>query len=118
MSKILMIITHSTDNHDKANIALAFAASMLSDEHDLAIAFIFEGVLLAKEGIADTIAGNNMTPAKDLMPLILEENIPLYVCAPCAQTHGVAEEDLIPGAKIVSAPTVVAEMEDRKIVNF
>ena len=116
--KTLMMISHATDNQDKANIALAFAVSMITDGHDLAIVFIFEGALLAKNGVIETIEGRNVTPAKDLFPLIQEAKIPLYVCAPCAQTHGVREEDMISGVKIVSAPSVIMEMEDRKVINF
>jgi predicted peroxiredoxin len=116
--KFLMMITHSTDNHERANIALSFAASMISEEHDLAIVFIFEGALLVKKGIADTIEGPNVTPARELMAIIMESDAKLYVCAPCAKTYGVAEEEMLPGVKIVSAPSVVLEMEDRKVVTF
>ncbi len=116
--KILMMISHSTDNHERANIALSFAASMISEEYDLAIVFIFEGALLAKKGVAETIEGKNVTPARELMPIILESDAKLYICAPCAKTYGVAEDELLDGVKIVSAPSVIFEFEDREIINF
>jgi predicted peroxiredoxin len=116
--KVLMMITHSTDDHDRANIALSFAASMISEDYDLAIVFIFEGAMLVKKGVAETIKGRNVAPAKDLMPIILESDAKLYVCGACTQTYGIAEDDMLPGVKIVSAPSVVFEIEDRKIINF
>jgi predicted peroxiredoxin len=116
--KFLVIISHSTDDHDRANLALAFVASMLSENLDVALLFMWEGALLGKRGVAETIVGRNMTAAKDLFPLILEAKPTIMVCAPCAKTMGVSEADLIPGAKLITAPTVVAAMQEREVVNF
>jgi len=116
--KFMVVITHSTDDQDRANLGLGFAAAMLVDEIDVAVTLMFEGALLGKKGVAETIAGRNLTPAREIFPLLLEAKVPFYVCAPCAKTMGVSEADLIPGAKIVTAPSVVAEMHDRQIVNF
>jgi len=116
--KIMMMITHSTDDHDRANIALSLAASMISEDYDLAIVFIFEGALLAKKGVAETIEGRNVAPARELMAIILESDTKLYLCSACAQTYGISEEELLPGVKIVSAPSMVFELEDRKIMTL
>jgi len=116
--KFLVIISHSTDDHDRANLALAFVASMLSDDMDVALLFMWEGALLAKKGVAETIVGRHMTPTKDLFPLIMEFKPEIMVCAPCAKTMGMTEADLIPGAKLITAPTAVATMKEREVINF
>lgn len=116
--KLLVIISHSTDDHDRANLALAFVASMLSDDMDVALLFMWEGALLGKKGVAETIVGRNMTPAKDLFPMIMEAKPEILVCTPCAKTFGMTEADLIPGAKMITAPTAVAAMKDREVINF
>jgi len=116
--KFMVMINHSTDDQDRANLALGFVAGMLIEEIDVAITLMFEGALLGKKGVAETLAGRNMAPGKDVFPLIMEAKVPIYVCAPCAKTMGVSEADLIPGAKIVTAPTVIAQMHDRQVVTF
>lgn len=116
--KLLVIISHSTDDQDRANLALAFVASMLSDDFDVALLFMWEGALLAKQGVAETIVGRHMTPVKDLFPMILETKPEMMCCAPCAKTMGVAESELIPGVKLITAPTAVAAMKDREVINF
>lgn len=116
--KFMVIINHSTDDQDRANLGLGFVVAMLVDEIDVAVTLMFEGALLAKKGVAETIAGRNLTPAREIFPLILEAKIPIYVCAPCAKTMGVSESDMIPGAKIVTAPSVIAELHDRQVVTF
>ena len=116
--KFMLVITHSTDDQDRANSAVALAVSLLSDGADVAFFFTFEGALLAKKGVAETIEGRNFTPVKDLFPMILEAGSPLYLCASCAKTYGITEEDLVPGVKIVTLPSLAGEMMTRETVTL
>ena len=116
--KYLVVVTHSTDNHDRANGALALIVSFISFDVDVAVFLSFEGVLLAKKGVAETIEGRNFTPGRELFPMIVEAGVPVYVCSASAVTNDIAEDDLVPGAKIVSLPTLAFEMESRETVTF
>ncbi len=116
--KYLLMITHSTDNQDRANAAVGLAVSLLSEEADLVIFFIFEGALLAKKGVAETIHGRNLAPVRDLFPALLEAEVPMYLCGACAKTYEVAEADLVAGVKVVQLPTIAAEMMDRETITI
>jgi len=116
--KHLVVVTHSTDNHDRANGALALIVSLVSFDADVAVFLNFEGVLLAKRGVAETIEGRNFTPGRELFPMIVEAEVPIYVCSASATTNDITEDDLVPGAKIVSLPTLAFEMESRDTVTF
>ncbi|MBU0485339.1 MAG: DsrE family protein [Proteobacteria bacterium] len=116
--KFILTITHSTDDQDRANAAIAFAASLLSEGADLIIFYIFEGAMLAKKGMAETIRGRNFAPVADLFPLLLEEKVPMYLCGACAKTYKITEDDLVEGVKIVHIPTIAAEMMDREIITL
>ena len=116
--KMILVISHSTDDQDRANGAIALAASLLAEGVDLALFFVFEGALMAKKGVAETIEGRFLTPVRDLMPTILEENIPMYLCGACAKAYEISEENLVEGVKIVTLPTVAAEMMSREIVQL
>ena len=116
--KYLLIITHSTDNQDRANAAVALAVSLLSEDADLVIFFIFEGAHLAKKGVAETIEGRNFAPVRDLFPTLLEEKVPIYLCGACAKTYNINEEDLVEEVKIVHIPTIAAEMTDRETISW
>ena len=116
--KFLLIVTHAHDDPDRANIAWAMAASLVNEEADLAMAFMLEGVLFTKKGVAETIAGRNITPVRELLPVIREAKVPLFACVPCMKTRGVAEEDLIAGVKPITAPTLAAEMMQRQVITL
>lgn len=116
--KYLLIITHSTDDQDRANAAVALAVSLISDGVDVALFFTFHGALLAKKGVAETVAGRNFTPVRELFPIILEANIPLYLCGACAKTFEIGPEDLVPGVKIITLPTLALEMPTRETITL
>ena len=116
--KFMLVITHSTDDHDRANSAISLAVSLISEGADVAIFFTFEGALMAKKGLAKTIKGRNFTPVRELFPLIIEAAIPLYLCSSCAKTHKITEEDVVPGVKIVTLPSLAAEMLSRETVTI
>lgn len=108
--RYLLIITHSADDPDRANSAIALAVSLLSEGAQVAIFFTFDGALLARKGVAETVEGRNFTPVRELFPMILEAKIPLYLCGACAKTYGIAPEDLVPGVRIITLPTLAGEM--------
>ena len=116
--KFLLIITHATDDQDRANAAIAFAASLLAEDADLVIFFVFEGALLAKQGVAETIRGRNFAPVSDLFPMLLEGDVPMYVCGACAKTYEITEADLVPGVRIVQIPTITAQMMERETITL
>ena len=116
--KFMVIVTHGNDDQDRANLAMAFVAAMIAEEADVAVLFMFEGVFLARKGAAEKIAGKNMTPLKDLMPIITEAGITMYACGPCLKTHEIAEHDLLDGILVITAPTAVNAMMDREVVTF
>jgi predicted peroxiredoxin len=116
--KFLMVITHSTDDHDRANGAIAMATSLLGDDADLALFFVFEGAKMARKGVAETIEADYMTPVRELLPMILEAELPMFVCSACVKKYAIPEDEIIEGIKMSTLPTVTAEMMDRETIMF
>ena len=116
--KFILTITHSTDDQDRANAAVALAVSLLSEGVDLVIFFIFEGGMLAKKGVAETIRGRNFAPVAELFPTLLAEKVPMFLCGACAKTYQITEADLVTGVKIVHIPTIAAQMLERETITY
>ena len=116
--KYLMVVTHSHDDRDRANAAIGMAVSLLSDGADLALFFVFEGAEMARKGVAETIEGEFMTPVRELFPMLLEANPPMYVCGACVKKYKIPEDEIVAGIKIATLPTVTAEMLDRETIMF
>jgi predicted peroxiredoxin len=116
--KYLMVITHSDDDQDRANGAVGMAVSLLSEGADLALFFVFEGAKMARKGVAATIAGEHMTPVRELFPMLLEAELPMYVCGACVKKYKIPDDELIAGVKIATLPTVTAKMLNRETIMF
>ena len=116
--KYLLVITHSDDNHDRANGAVGMAVSLLAENADLALFFIFEGAKLAREGVAETIEGAHMTPVRELFPMVLEAEPLMFVCGACVKKYAIPESEIIEGINIATLPTVTAAMMDRETIMF
>jgi predicted peroxiredoxin len=116
--RYLMVITHSDDDQDRANGAVGMAVSLLSEGADLALFFVFEGAKMARKGVAETIAGEHMTPVRELFPLVLEAKLPMYVCGACVKKYLIPEDEIVAGVIISTLPTVTSEMMDRETIMF
>jgi len=116
--KYLLVITHSDDDQDRANGAVGMAVSLLSEGADLVLFFVFEGAKMVRRGVAETIEGAHMTPVRELFPMILEAEIPMYVCGACVKKYGIPEDELVSGTTVATLPTVTAEMLDRETIMF
>jgi len=118
VKKYLMVITHSDDDQDRANGAVGMAVSLISEGAELALFFVFEGAKMARKGVAETITGEHMTPVRELFPMLLEAELPMYVCGACVKKYNIPPDELIEGVKIATLPTVTAEMLDRETIMF
>ena len=116
--KYLMVITHSDDDQDRANGAVGMAVSLLSEGADLALFFVFEGARMARKGVAETIEGEHMAPVRELFPMVLEADLPIFVCSACVKKYNIPEDEIVAGIKIATLPTVTAEMMDRETIMF
>lgn len=116
--KFLIVLTHAADDPERANLGLAFAAAMIAEEMDVAILFMFDGAYLAKKGEIDSIAAPHVTPAKDLLNIIMEGGPKLMACTPCIMKRGIEESELLDGCQLISAATVIPEMASREVVTF
>ncbi len=116
--KYLMVITHSHDDQDRANAAVGMAVSLLGEGADLALFFVFEGAKMARKGVAETIAGDHMTPVRELFPMLLDAEPPLYVCSACIKKYKIPDTELIDGVRVATLPTITAEMMARETIMF
>lgn len=116
--KFMVVITHSTDDPDRANPAMAFISTMIMEEIDVAVLFMFEGILLAKKGLAETIVGKNMTSPQGAHAHHQHSRDTHVRLRAMHEEVQYAESGLIDGVKIITAPTAVHAMMAREVVNF
>jgi len=107
--KMVIIATHADDDPERATIPFVMANAALSSETDVSVILQSTGVMLAVKGYTKHVRADAFPQLPDLVKDYLELGGKLLVCAPCLKSRGIADDELIEGARIIAATTVVVE---------
>jgi len=122
LSQTDLLITLTAHERDENNVTIAFTMGVnaLGKGHHTEILLLSDAVHLVEKSYADKIdIGAPFEPIKDLLTTYLEQGGQLKVCSACMEHNGVAEENLIDGADIITADYVVdAIMEAKKTLQL
>ena len=111
------IISASQGTNDPTMASLPFIAAKSAGEsgHDVVLWLWNEAVTLAREGVADHVAGVNLTPLSELLMAVQLAGIPIWVCGACAVARGIGVEDLVAGSEIKAMPDFIAAVAERDL---
>ncbi|MBM4237233.1 MAG: sulfur reduction protein DsrE [Euryarchaeota archaeon] len=116
MEKILIISTHAEDNPEKATLPFVVAVTALASNMQPIVALQSMGVYLATKGYAKIVHEASFPPVEELIETFIDGGGKLLVCSPCIKKRGIEQDDLIEGAVIVNAPTLIKEIGEAKAV--
>jgi predicted peroxiredoxin len=105
-------LTRSTDDPDRATVAMIVANAAVASSKNTLVFLTSEGVRLAVKGVADSIHEEGLQPMADLVKNYLAAGGAFWVCTPCYKKRGYTESDLIDGATLVGAVKLVEFMSN------
>jgi predicted peroxiredoxin len=108
--KLVIMVTHGPDHPEMATIPFVMGAAAASADVAVVVGFQGDGVQLVKKGVAETVAVPEFKPLGELLTTIRQFGGTFLVCAPCIKSRGIADEDLVEGAQVVTAGRFVAEI--------
>lgn len=109
-STIMTNCTHGKEDPERATLSFIVGNVAASADQKAIVLLTIEGVWLATKGYADGIHKEGFQPLKEIMDSFVSNEGEIWACGACTKPRGITEEDLIPGAKIVTAATVVEAM--------
>lgn len=106
--KFVFILSHVTSNPIEVLGIMKVASNMkaFSDETEIAVFLINEGVLLAKKGVVDDITmefEGKPVNFSEMLEMLVEFGVKFYVCHGFMPGFGVTKENLIEGAEVKSS---------------
>ncbi len=107
MAKIIVSITHSADNPDKATLGFVVANAGMASGQETVVFLSSEGAYLASEGYADGIHEEGFKPLKELLDSFTGNGGTVWVCAPCFAKRQLSQDQLIRNALLVGGAKVV-----------
>jgi predicted peroxiredoxin len=104
---VLVNCSWGSDNPERATVAFIVASAAAATKKDAAVFLTIEGVRLATKGYAETVRKDGYKPLKEFLDAFQESGGKVWVCGACANARGITPEQLIPGAQITGAATVI-----------
>ena len=110
MSRFMAQSTHGRDDPERATLPFIVANVAASADQEAIVLLTIEGVWLATKGYADAIHHPGMPPLSEVIASLLANGGEIWACGACTKPRGITDEDLIDGARIISAVDFVAEL--------
>ena len=109
------IISGSRGTDDPTMATLPFMAAKTAKEHghDVVLWLWNEAVTLGRKGVADHVAGVNLTPLKELLAAVQAAGVPIWVCGACAVARQINAADLVAGATIKGMADYIKTVAER-----
>lgn len=107
MANMLVSCSYGNEDPERATLSFIFGNVAAAADQPTAILLTIEGVRLATRGYAEDIRKEGFPPLKEVMQSFLSNGGQIWACGTCAKPRGITEDDLVEGARIVTAAHVV-----------
>lgn len=110
MAKIIAHGTHGKEDPERATLPFIVGNVAATADQDAAVLLTIDGVWLATKGYADDIQKEGFQPLRELIASFVENGGEIWACGACTKPRSIGDENLIPGARIVTAAFVVEQL--------
>ncbi len=116
MANFLFVL--SKDDNVKATRCLQFAKIAHSKGHVVNIFLIDDGVLWANKEKYLTQKTQTGDCPNDYLPYLVENEVPIGVCTPCAKNRQIDEAKFYPNMLLDGGPHLIDMAAEAKVFNF
>jgi len=110
MARIMSHGTHGKEDPERATLPFILGNVAATADQQAAVLLTIDGVWLATKGYANDIQKEGFQPLRELIASFVENGGEIWACGACTKPRGISEEDLIAGARIVTAAFVVEQL--------
>ena len=112
MAKMLFHCTNGLDDPERAIVPFIAANVAAASGQEAVVVLTIEGAWLCKRGYAEQVTAEGFPSLAELLASFVEAGGQVWGCSACTTPRGITEADLINGAEIVGAATIVAAVAD------
>ena len=118
MESFLFVLTRGLEDPTRVTRALQMAKAAKELDYEVNLFFTDDAVLLAKPGMIDNVVAPTGDEAGGYLTYLIENQVPVYICTPCAVSRQVGESDLIEGSQLSGAPKLFEIAKDSRVFTF
>ncbi|MBU4243403.1 MAG: DsrE family protein, partial [Proteobacteria bacterium] len=94
MSKYQFIISAGPENPVRATRSVMFATKAVDDGHEVSLFLVDDAVYLTNPALTEHVRAATGDTLMQYLQVILDQNIEVMVCLPCAKARGINESAL------------------------
>ncbi len=94
MVKILVHLTHGTDDPTRATLAFLVAKAAKEEGHGVTMFLAGDAVTLIKDSVIESVNGVGTGSLKDLLAFAVQNQIQIYLSGLSSKARGIGEADL------------------------
>jgi uncharacterized protein len=110
VARMLFHCTHGEEDPERATLPFIAANVAAQAGLDAIVLLTIDGAWLGRRGGADGIAVAGLPRLRELMTEFVDNGGTIWACGACTKPRGIAEDQLVKGAAIVGAATIVEEI--------
>ena len=115
---LFTITTFDNEDADRVATPLVLANSALANGKDVLIWLTMDGVELARQGAASKLTPRSFAPISELLGNYIDNGGRIGICPPCANTHGLTDDNIIDTAELMGAVAMLGETSGRQTFSF
>jgi uncharacterized protein len=112
LARMLFPCTHGRDDPERAIVPFIAANVAAASGQEAVVLLTIEGAWLCKRGYADSVEAAGFPRLAELLASFVEAGGQVWGCSACTTPRGITEADLVEGAQIVGAATIVAAVAE------
>lgn len=116
--RVLITLACGTNNPNRSVRALHLAQVAHKMGRQVAVFLMDEAVYIARKGIMDNLRAPTGDIADDIVAYLQDFEVPIYACAPCAQSRQIKEEDLLEGISMAPATRLFELAEGATVISL
>jgi uncharacterized protein len=105
--KFLIHCTAGREDPERAILPFIMADVAVSSDQEAIVFLTLEGVRVATKGYAADVKKEGFKPLEQVMSSFLANGGQIWACGACTNPRGIKQDDMIEGAKIVTAANLV-----------
>jgi predicted peroxiredoxin len=115
LARMLFHCTHGQEDPERATLPFVAANVAAQAGQDAVVLLTVEGAWLGRRGGAEGIAYAGLPRLPDLMAEFVDNGGTIWACGACTKPRGITEDQLVTGAAIVGAATLVEEIATGRV---
>ncbi len=118
MAKFLFVLSRGLEDPTRATRCFQFAKLAREDGNQVVVFLVDDGVIYARLGAAEQVKAPTGDELKPYLDYLIEQQVPIMVCTPCANNRFLDPAELVAGARLETGKTLIQLAKDSKVFTF